>query len=303
MIQAVFVIFLYALSAILLAWRYFRWYAIPRPPIGVFNLWDVMAMLCGILIIPYLYRWLPAWLVGGLLGLSALGLSYFTFEPVIASRPVLWSTVWILCVIDVLSLYGFRANGRAFFAVNNLAQVIVLVGIVNFWAQSGMKARDCAILAGALVVYDLLFTSALPLMDDLFSQLEGLPFAPLIAWSQPDGSWLSIGLGDLLLAAVFPLVMRKAYGLVAGGLGLMLAVAALVAVLVLPALGLLQATFPVMTVLGPLIVMQYLFWRRRSGIERTTYQYLQAEPRITRVLPTNDRTALPAQRGKATDPS
>lgn len=186
MIQVVLVTFLYVLCALLLALRYFRWHAIQRPPIGVFNLWDVMATLTGILIIPYLYRWLPDWLVGGLLGLSTFGLSYFTFKPVIASRPFLWSTVLILCGINVLSPYGFGANSRAFFAVNNLVQVVVVVGIVNIWAQSGMKARDCAILAGALVVYDLLFTSALPLMDDLFSQPQGLPFAPLVAWSQPD---------------------------------------------------------------------------------------------------------------------
>jgi hypothetical protein len=284
MIQAVLVTFLFALCALLLAWRYFRSYAIQRPPIGVFNLWDVMAMLGGILIIPYLYLWLPAWMVGGLLGLSVLGISYFVFEPVIRSRPFLWSTVLILCAIDAISLYGFGANSRLFFAANNIVQVVVVIGIANLWAQSGMKARDCAILAGALVVYDLLFTSALPLMDDLFNQMEGLPFAPLVTWSQQDGSRLAIGLGDLLLAAVFPLVMRKGYGFSAGILGLVVTVGALAAVFLLPAMGLLQATFPVMTVLGPLMVMQYLFWRYRSGVERTTHQYLQSEPRTTRVL-------------------
>src|SRR5439155_17604804 len=29
---------------------------------------------------------------------------------------------------------------------------------------------------------------------------------------------------------------------------------------------------------GPLMVAQYLFWARRLGTERTTWQYLQAEP-------------------------
>ena len=142
-----------------------------------------------------------------------------------------------------------------------------------------MKARDCVILAGALVVYDLLFTSFFPLMDDLFNQLEGFPFAPLVVWSQQGGSWLAIGLGDLLLAAVFPLVMRKGYGLISGILGLGLAATALAAVFLLASMGILQATFPLMIVLGPLMVMQYLFWRNRSGVERTTHQYLQAEPR------------------------
>ena len=38
-------------------------------------------------------------------------------------------------------------------------------------------------------------------------------------------------------------------------------------------------TFPVMVVLGPLMVAQYLTWIWQRGTERTTWQYLQAEPR------------------------
>jgi hypothetical protein len=33
-----------------------------------------------------------------------------------------------------------------------------------------------------------------------------------------------------------------------------------------------------MVVLGPLMVLQYAYWRRRRGVEHTTWQYLQAEP-------------------------
>ena len=40
----------------------------------------------------------------------------------------------------------------------------------------------------------------------------------------------------------------------------------------------LEETFPVMVVLGPLMVVQYAFWRWKRGAERTTRQYLQAEP-------------------------
>jgi hypothetical protein len=35
--------------------------------------------------------------------------------------------------------------------------------------------------------------------------------------------------------------------------------------------------FPVMVVLGPLMMLQYAYWRHRRQ-ERTTWQYLQAEP-------------------------
>src|SRR5262252_4714975 len=46
-------------------------------------------------------------------------------------------------------------------------------------------------------------------MNDLIGRLAGLPFAPMITWASGTNKWLGIGLGDLLLAAVFPLVMRR----------------------------------------------------------------------------------------------
>jgi hypothetical protein len=117
-------------------------------------------------------------------------------------------------------------------------------------------------------------------MTNLFDHLADLPLTPLVAWpieAGITGQWLAIGLGDLLLATVFPLVMRKAYGQQAGLAALVLAVTALASALALPALDLLQTAFPVMVVLGPLMGLQYLYWRRRCGPERTTWQYIQAE--------------------------
>jgi hypothetical protein len=130
-----------------------------------------------------------------------------------------------------------------------------------------------ALLGAFLTVYDVLATSVLPLTSDLFNRLAGLPLAPLIAWGS-GSSVVGIGLGDLLLATVFPLVMRKAFGRLAGIVALVLALATLGVLLVLP----LQGVFPVMLVLGPLMVLQCLYWRRRRGRERTTWQYLQEEP-------------------------
>src|SRR5438552_4045010 len=43
-------------------------------------------------------------------------------------------------------------------------------------------------------------------------------------------------------------------------------------------LGVVRVTFPVMIVLEPLMIAQYLYWWRRRGQERATWQYLQAEP-------------------------
>jgi hypothetical protein len=84
-------------------------------------------------------------------------------------------------------------------------------------------------------------------------------------------------MGDLLLATVFPLVMRKAFGRAAGMMAATISLALIALLLALAVMRLLPALFPVMIVLGPLILVQYGYWRGRRGRERTTWQYLQAE--------------------------
>jgi hypothetical protein len=141
-----------------------------------------------------------------------------------------------------------------------------------------MRARDAATLGAALAVYDVVATSWLPLMGDLMARVAGLPFAPLVAWpAGPDGLWIGLGLGDLLLVTVFPLVLRKAYGRPAGLAALGLGLGGIAGVMVLAGLGAIEL-FPVMVVLGPLMVLQHAWWSGRRGRERTTWQYLRAEP-------------------------
>ena len=276
---AVLVIFAHAAAAVLLGWLYFRRWRIQRPPIGVLNLWEIGLMLAGIVLIPYLYLALPGWLLAGLLGLGLLSIVYFTLEPVIRSRPLIWLAALAVVGLDAGAALRFGGQSAAFFAVNNLAQLLAVVGVSNLWAQSGLKARDAAILGAALTIYDFLFTSVLGVMSDLFNRLSGMSFAPMVAW--PAGEvlpWLAIGLGDLLLAAVYPLAMRKAFGRSAGLAAMAVALCALAAVMSLPLWSGLEEIFPVMVALGPLMVVQYGYWRRRCGTERTTWQYLEAEP-------------------------
>ena len=81
-----------------------------------------------------------------------------------------------------------------------------------------------------------------------------------------------------LLAAVGPLVFRKAFGRTAGLVAVAVALGTVAAIMAAGASGLLRGTFPVMVVLGPLLVAQYAVWVRRRGQERTTAAYLAAEP-------------------------
>ena len=261
-----------AICAVLGGWGYFRRYAVSRPPIGVFNFKDITLMVLFVILLPFLYLLLPVFLAAGLLLLAALSVCSFTLEPALHARWATWLSVLVLLAVDLAAALLFKTNNDRFLAVNNLVLIVLIVGVTNLWAQSGMKARDAVLFGVRLAVYDVVATSLLPLTTAMVVRLAGLPLAPLLAWGSGSTA-ISLGLGDVLLATVFPLVMRKAFGRSAGMLALVLALAAIGTLLALP----LQGAFPVMVVLGPLMVLQYLFWRRRCGRERTTWQYLQEE--------------------------
>lgn len=263
--------------AMLLGWAYFRRYAVARPPIGVITLGDVVVILVGIVSVPFLYLALPPWLAAGLLGLVLLGMLQLALEPVVGVRAS-WLAAAALTALDVATWRQFGSSTAPTFAVNNLVLGIATVGIANLWAQSGLRARDAAVLAGALTVYDVLFTSHFPVMTSLFGHLSALPFAPLGGWPLGhDGGWLAIGAGDLLIATVFPLVLGRAFGRPAAWLTMALGLGTLAALLTVVSLGLTAPTFPAMLGLGPVSVLQYLIWAKVRGPERTTWQYRQAE--------------------------
>ncbi len=278
MLIAFLIVLSLATAPVVLGWGYFRRYAVTRPPIGVVSLGDVAVMVVAIVLVPYLYLALPRSVVAGLLAavmLSALG---FTLEPVLRHRWAVWGVALLLVGADIAATVAHRAQSPLALAVNDLVLVLAIVGVANLWAQSGLRARDASLLAAFLVAYDAVATGYQPLTGDLVRRLADLPFAPLLAWGTGDGHWLAIGLGDLLLATVFPLVLRKAFGRTAGLLALGLCLGTIGTLLALSVMGHLTGTsFPVMVVLGPLLVAQYAAWAWRRGRERTTWQYLQGE--------------------------
>jgi hypothetical protein len=233
-----------SLSALLIGWDYFGRYTLPRPPIGVFNLWDVTLVMAGILLVPYLYLALPLWLVATLLALSTVSLLATYFQPILADKLATWALTLALGGAEAAAFLYLGADHPLHFAVNNSLQLMAAITIANLWAQSGLTGRDAAILSGALVVYDTLLTLLLPFMAALFVHLAVLPFAPLVAWPLLDGRWIAIGLGDLIMATVFPLVLRREAGQMAGIMALVLTGLALAGVLWLPALGGVAGNLP-----------------------------------------------------------
>jgi hypothetical protein len=272
-----YVVVAFTTSAVLLGWVYFRNYQIARPSIGVLNLGDVAFMIGVIILIPYLYLALPLWLVVVIFAMAMLSILYFTGESVLRARWAKWVAALLLIGANVGANLYFGATSTTFFLVNNTVLVLAVVGVTSLWAQSGIKARDVAVLGGVLALYDLIATSLLPLMTDLIARLASIPFAPVVSWGVGPDRFV-IGLGDLLLATVFPLAMRKAFGRSAGIVAMAINLGTIAATMAFLQLAKVEVGVPLMTALGPLMVVQYGFWIRRLGRERTTWQYLQAEP-------------------------
>ena len=278
MIAGLLILFGHAAGTVLLAWVYFRCVRMARPPLGVINRSDVLILMAAIVLVPYIYLALPRWFVGALLGVLTIGILFATFEPLPMPRWGIWLAVLAVVMAELVCTVQFGPTSAAFAVVNNAVLTVAAVGVANLWAQGGMRARDAALLGGMLAIYDAVFTAWLPLMDDLLARLAGLPFAPQLIWPIGEGQWVGLGLGDILLAAIFPPVMRKAFGRTAGLAALAISLVVIAALLGVAGLGVFGEGFPVMVVLGPLMVLQHVAWVRRCGRERTTWEYLRAEP-------------------------
>jgi hypothetical protein len=287
---ALLVVTAYVALTVLAGWAYFRRYRVVRPPLGVVSLTDVAIMLTFIVLVPYLYLTLPLWAVAVVFGLAVLNAIYLTLLPLLRWRWPAASVCFGLVGADVALAVGQGVTSEAFLLVNDIILALVVVGAANLWAQSGMKARDVTILGAALAVYDVIATWQLPVMVDLLNRLSQLPLFPMIAWPIGPGEVpgagsgdvlshiLGVGLGDILLATVFPLTMRKAFGRSAGLMAVAVTLATVVGALIALEARLVTTGIPVMTFLGPLMIVQYAYWLRARQGERTTWQYLQAEP-------------------------
>ncbi|MFE0132532.1 hypothetical protein ACFWY6_13320 [Streptomyces sp. NPDC059037] len=284
MIQSMLVVAAFTLLATVGSWWYFRRHHIARPPFGVINLADVMVAMAGLVLIPLLYMKLPIAVVVILLALLTIGALQVALEPVVGRRP-LWTVCLALIAADLVLGLTVGVRNEAFLLTNDAIMVIVVIGVANLWAQSGLKAAHAAVFAAVLTGYDALVTWQFSVTLQLFVKLTKLPLFPLVGWGLEEvpTSFL-IGLGDLLLLSLFPLVMRKAYGRTAGLSVLLTGLATTALIFVLIARDTIGHTIPVMVFLGPVIVAQYLYWRLTRGVERPTRQYLRAEPLTPRTL-------------------
>lgn len=117
-----------------------------------------------------------------------------------------------------------------------------------------------------------------------------VPYVYLFLPAWLASSVFGLGLLSVLYFAAEPVLPNRwmlwfttlAFGRSSGLTALALTIAALGAMLGLIAVGVLGTTVPAMLVLGPLIVLLDAYCAHHVGPERTTRQYLEAEPPLGR---------------------
>jgi hypothetical protein len=248
---------------------YFRFVRLPRPPLGKFEASDLGIVLTLIAGAPYLYIALPPLAVSSLIGVGLLSTLSIALKPLLGRAR--WIAVATLLTADAL-LVSIGSTPLAD-AANDALAVLAIAAIANVWAQSGMRACDAALLAAGLAVYDPVATSWLGLTGHLFTQIRSLPFAPLLAWPDGHGHAFVIGAGDVLIAALLPTVVTKAFGSRPGVLMGLATVGTIAIAVGVSATHVFFGIIPVMVGIGPVAVVGWLTCRHRCPSERTIYEY------------------------------
>lgn len=273
---------------------YFHRWALPRAPIGFFRAFDIAIMSAMVVIAPLLYLALPPGVVITIFALTLLAAVQLVLAPVIGGRIAL-AVSTVLC--GATAAAWLLGHPLLTTVLTDLVLSLGVVGVTNLWVQGGLRARHVAWLGGLIGVYDLIATTLTSVTTRLATELQGMPFAPVFALTGGSAP-VSVGLGDMLLLVLFPLAAARAFGRVAG-LAAGFSAAAIVALAeALIWAGVFTAALPLVTILGPAIIVQYAFWRQLGRRERTTRDWRDGVPAVIRrpdaLLPLETVLEIPA---------
>jgi hypothetical protein len=260
---------------------YFRRVRMERPPIGTFNGRDIVILLAFIVALPFLYGYLPLWLITCLLILTFTSSLYLGYKPVIGTGRA-WLGIGLLIGINVWTshhLMGSTAGWQLWWAELSIMVGLGAIAVSNLYIQGGMKLQYVAWLALALAVYDIIFATVLPLTDELVAGYLAHPLDPLMGMRFGIDNY-GVGLGDLLVYSLYLVAAYKAYGAKAARIafGLIVVFGALVTAFIPFVINFLDQELdllvPSQALFGPAAFLCYLWMKRRWGRERTMAEYL-----------------------------
>jgi len=263
---------------------YLRRVRLDRPAIGTFNGRDMVILFFFLSTIPLFYLTLPRWLLTTFLVLTFVASLSIGYRPVLTSTR-LWLAIGLLLGLNIWlgnNMLGTVHGWQLFWAENDVVVLLGAVSVANLYIQGGMKLRHVAWFALVLGGYDLLFTAVLPVTNALVEEFLGYPLDPAIGmrWGMDNAT---VGLGDLLVYALFLLGAYKAYGRAAGrvAMGVVVLFGAVVPALVPLLINYIDSRtdtlVPAQTWFGPAAFLTYRWLRRRYGRERTMQEFLASD--------------------------
>ncbi|HJQ02580.1 MAG TPA: hypothetical protein VJ851_13345 [Jatrophihabitans sp.] len=277
---------------------YLRRVRLERPAIGTFNHRDIRILFCFIILLPFVYVVLPRDALTSFLVLTFSGAISIGFRPVL-SRTQLWLGIGLVIGANIWlsrTMLGTILGWQLAWATTDILVILAAISVSNLYIQGGMRLRHVAWIALILAIYDLAFTRYVPLTNKLTEQFLGYPLDPSIGMRI--GLYnASIGLGDLLVYAMFLIAAFKAYGRFAARVAFSLivvfgAIAPALAPLVIHSFldARTDLVVPAQTLFGPAAFIAYRWMKKRYGPERTMAQFLASND-VRRPTPAAD-TAL-----------
>lgn len=261
---------------------YLRRVRLERPAIGTFNSRDIRILFVFIVFLPLLYALLPHWALTTFLSITFASALSIGLRPLLGPGAV-WIIVGTLIGASIWlsrTMLGTVWGWQLSWLEGDVIVLLAATAIANLYVQGGMKLKHVAWFALILAGYDLAFTTVLPVNSHLAEEFLGWPLDP--SFGMRFGLYnATIGIGDLLVYALFLIAAFKAYGRVAGrvAMGLVVVfgtVAVSVAPLVLDSFitARTDVAIPAQTLFGPAAFVAYLWMRRRYGRERTMQEFL-----------------------------
>ncbi len=297
-----------ALGTAAAALTYFRRVTLDRPAIGAFNSRDLVILAGFIVVLPVLYLAVPGPVLIGFLILtfgSALGIG---LRPIMPAR---YRRVLIPALIggEILvteTVFGTARGLELYWVLTSLIVLVAAMGVSNLYVQGGLRLRQIAWFTVFLAVYDLIFSTVIPLTPKLAAAFEGRPLNASIGWAAGRYS-ANIGLGDLLVYGLFVTAAYKAFdrrGAVWAFVTIFLfgALAPSAAPLVLARfIGSKGIVVPAQLFFGPAAFAVTAGLYRRHP-ERTTSEWLRARAAVENVGDSSPVTPLGAEFAPATVP-
>jgi hypothetical protein len=260
---------------------YFRRYRIERPPIGTFNGRDITILLTIILALPFLYAILPAWAITCFLCVTFAASLSIGYQRIM-NPALFWGGFGLLVGANIYEshfMMGTVIGWQVWWLELDILVIFGAIAVSNLYIQGGMRLKHVAFFAVGLAAYDVFSTLVINVTAVLVEDFVGQPLDPTFGFRFQATNY-GIGIGDLLVYALFTIACYKAYGQKAARLAIGISVGFGAAVPSLCPLLIALIDFrndiliPSQLFFAPVAFVAYLWMRRKYGRERTMAQYL-----------------------------